>query len=225
MPTPPPIYLLPGLGADHRLFQPLIDLGLPVTPVDFIRPEGMESLQAYAARMAAHIADLHGGPLQDSPHMIGGVSLGGAIATEVARITQPQQLVLISTVTSSREVPPYFKFFRYLPLHRVISADFLRKYAPRERYHGMNPTYRKILDDMRNEADPVFIRWALNAVVTWRQPQPPTEFIRLHGTLDMMFPGVLLGKRDKLPKAGHTMVMTHAPQVADWLRRSLPALS
>lgn len=225
MSNPPPIYLLPGLGADHRLFQPLIDLGLPVIPVDFIQPEGRESLQSYAARMAAHIEGIHGGPLKGSPHMIGGVSLGGAIATEVARITQPDQLVLISTVVRSREVPPYFKVFRYLPLHRVISADFLRKYAPRERYHGMNPVYRKILDDMRNEADPVFIRWALNAVVTWRQPAPPAQYVRLHGTLDLMFPGVLLGKRERLPKAGHTMVMTHAPQVAEWMRRVLPALS
>jgi pimeloyl-ACP methyl ester carboxylesterase len=217
----PPIYLLPGLGADHRLFQPLIDLGLPVTPVDFIRPEGDESLVAYAARMAAHIATLHGGPLVGSPHYIGGVSLGGVIATEVARITQPTKTLLISTVVRSREIPPYFKFFRYVPLHRVISADFLRKYAPRERYGGMNPAYRKILDDMRNEADPKFLRWAMHAIVTWRQPIALDNIIRIHGSYDMMFPGILLGPRDRVPKAGHTMVMTHAPAVADWLRRQL----
>jgi pimeloyl-ACP methyl ester carboxylesterase len=225
MPTPLPIYLLPGLGADHRLYQPLIDLGLPVIPVDFILPEGHESLQEYARRMAAHITTLHGAPLPGSPHIIGGVSLGGIIATEVARITQPEHLVLISTVIRSREVPPYFKMFRYMPLHRVISADFLRKYAPRERYHGMNPSYRKILDDMRAEADPVFLRWAMNAVVTWRQPAPPAHYLRLHGTYDLMFPGIMLGARERLPKAGHTMVMTHAPQVAEWMRRVLPSLS
>ena len=211
----PTVYLLPGLGADHRLFQPLLDLKLDIVPLDFIAPIKGESLPAYAARMAKLIDT-------SRPHILGGVSLGGIIASEIALITHPHKLLLISSVKNSREFPFYFRFGRYFPIHRLFSGNFLRKYAPRERYAGMTPSYRQILDDMRAQADTHFIEWALNAVVNWRRKHTPPNTFHVHGGFDLMFPPPLLRRGyDRIPRAGHTMVMTHATQVEAWLRQHL----
>ena len=71
------LIMLPGLGADERLFEPQRAAfpGLEVPP--WLPHEPEESLDAYARRMAATI--------WPSEHFyIGGASFGGMVALEMA---------------------------------------------------------------------------------------------------------------------------------------------
>ena len=92
----PHFVLLTGLGADERLFnaQRAAFPGL-VTP-RWIAPWPREGLAEYAERFAAEI------PIS-RPLVLGGCSLGGMVAYEMAHVLRPDALVLIaSAVTATR---------------------------------------------------------------------------------------------------------------------------
>jgi pimeloyl-ACP methyl ester carboxylesterase len=210
----PKIYLIPGLGGDGRLFTGLKEEGLEFEVLEFIDPIPGESIHEYAGRLSQGIDP-------GEPFVVGGVSLGGIISLEVARHTRPERVLLISSVKSSRELPLYFKMFRYLPVHRAISGEFYKKYAPRDSRKGI-PEYKfKILNDMRMEADPRFVEWAVNAVVHWKRREVPENVIHIHGTRDLMFPGLFLGPRHKVPGGRHVMVLAQADEVTLLVRELL----
>src|ERR1043165_10147598 len=83
------LLLLPGMGADERLLAPqraeFPDLVVP----RWIPALRGESLADYARRLASSL-----GPAQD--RWIGGVSLGGMVALEMAPILRPRGVVLRS---------------------------------------------------------------------------------------------------------------------------------
>ena len=88
----PKLILIPGLGTDERLFErqrsAFPDLWVP----PWILVRGNEGLADYAARMAGVIANK-----QTEPFVLGGVSLGGMLAYEIARHVKPQAVVLIAS--------------------------------------------------------------------------------------------------------------------------------
>ncbi|MEM0995614.1 MAG: alpha/beta hydrolase [Bacteroidota bacterium] len=210
----PKIYLIPGLGADGRLFTGLREAGLEFEVLEFIPPHKGESLHDYAGRLAAPID-------ATQPFIIGGVSLGGILSVEVAFHKRPAQVLLISSVKNSREFPFYFKLNRYLRLHRLFSGKFFKRFAPRDPRRGMAPYKCEILDQMRRDADPWFVQWAVDAVIHWRRKEAPTDTLHIHGTRDLMFPGLLLGERHKIRKGSHVMVLNREPEIMEILRAEL----
>ena len=55
----PRLFLLPGLGADERMFEALGASGLPLAPARLPVPEPDEPMPAYSLRVAALIPRLH----------------------------------------------------------------------------------------------------------------------------------------------------------------------
>lgn len=210
----PTIYFIPGLGADGRLFEALKRKGLPFKVLEFITPRQSETLSEYALRLGEGID-------RSRPFIVGGVSLGGILAMEVDRHYGAQKVLLISSVKHSGEFPFYFKFFRYIPVHRLFSGQFLKTYAPRENRRRMPQWKADILEQMRQDADPVFVKWAVDAVVRWRFRERPQHVVHIHGTRDLMFPGLLLGPRVKIKKGGHVMVLTREEEVIEVIQRHI----
>ena len=94
----PSVYFLPGLGADKRLFEKQLQAGLPITILEWKTPNKNESIQAYTERMAADIP-------QTDNLIIGGVSLGGIMAIEIAKIVKPKKVIIISSIKNRSELP------------------------------------------------------------------------------------------------------------------------
>ena len=103
------IYLIPGLGADSRLFDKLDLSGHTVHRLEWPRmPEG-SSLRAYANELAKRID-------ASTAHVLIGVSMGGMVAQELALITSPVRTIIISSWKGRSEMPWNIKAcFRYHP--------------------------------------------------------------------------------------------------------------
>src|SRR3954469_9497350 len=96
--TRPRIIFFTGLGCDERMVAPHRSIDADIDFAPWIDPLPEESLFAYARRMAAAI-DV------STPFYLAGISLGGMVALEVARVHRPLGLILLSTCRSRAGVP------------------------------------------------------------------------------------------------------------------------
>ena len=118
-----PIVLLSGLGADERLLV-LQHLRFPSLIVPrWIEPIPNETLRDYSKRMAATIEP------QDNM-ILGGVSMGGMVALEIAQILKLRGVVLIAACYTPSEIASWVR--TVAAVGRVTPAffgDHIRKFA------------------------------------------------------------------------------------------------
>lgn len=202
----PRIYFISGLGGDERLFIRLRELGLPFEVLPFLEPEKKETLLDYAKRMAIMIDT-------SKPFILGGVSFGGMLSCEIAKFTHPDFLFLISTVKSGREFPFYLKVFRYMPFHRLLSGEFIKRIAPGVSHTIIGKENRAILDQMKREASPGFVEWAVHQAVWYRNRIQPKDFIHIHGTGDHLLRFRFVRGVVPIPNGSHVMVMDRASEI------------
>lgn len=208
--NPPfPLYLLPGLGGDRRMYAPLRS-ELEFEVVEFIRPVKGESMRSYATRMAETIPE-------NGPFIIGGVSFGAMVALEIAEIRKAREAVVISSVKDSREFPFYFKLFRYMPLHKLLPGEFFRRFHPRSN-DWKKPQAGAILRSMHKDADPWLIKWAVDRSIYHRRKSLPCPTVHIHGSKDRLFPSSFVRDRKIIKGGNHVMILSRAPEVADLLK-------
>jgi pimeloyl-ACP methyl ester carboxylesterase len=211
----PHVVLLTGLGADERLFDAQRP-ALPgfVTP-GWIVPRPGEGLAEYAARFAAEI------PIA-RPLLLGGCSLGGMIAYEMARVLRPDGLVLIASSISRAGIPWHLR-----TLARIAWILPPAGYGLGKRtwpvlvsiVRRRKAEHLRLTAAMARDASSSFLRWASIAVGRWQPSEPPdVPIYTIHGNRDLVLP---LGKRGcdfLIPGAGHLLTVTHADEVNAALR-------
>ncbi len=102
------ILLLTGMTPDPRIFERLLPLLPSAVVVDWIPPKSNESIASYAERLSRTI-------INDQPTIVCGVSFGGIVACELASCLNAQACVLVSSVRSPKELPPWYRCFRATP--------------------------------------------------------------------------------------------------------------
>src|SRR6478609_2163520 len=102
---PLPILLLTGMTPDARVFERLLPLLPTARVVPWLDPQARESLSDYARRLA----DTQNGAGQC---VVCGVSFGGIIARELALQLNAKACVLVSTVRTHSQLPPWMRMLR-----------------------------------------------------------------------------------------------------------------
>jgi len=210
MPKADPLILLPGMGADARMFAPL-RMALPqlVTP-DWIEPERNEPLAAYARRLAQSIAP-------GRPCFVGGASFGGVVALEMSVALQARTCFLIGSMRSPDELPWRLKVLRPLtPLSGLL--PWFAWLIPPLVGAAFGPHARGIAQQLA-DADARFVRWASKAILTWK-PSPEVADVRvfqIHGDRDRVFP-IGRARPDCIVRgAGHVLSVTHPAATVEFL--------
>ncbi len=208
----PKIYVFSGLGVDHRVFAD-IDFGsFEIIHIPWLQPLAKETIAAYAARLAALITD-------HSPILIG-LSFGGIIAQEVARIIPCKQIILIASAKNKSELPAIYRIIGISHLHHFVPG-FLFTYAGRltQWFFGVKTEdQKKLLATILQETNPVFRSWAINALLNWtRKDQAPGNIVSIHGSKDRLIPIRNVAAGFTLPGAGHFLTVTHAKEVSELL--------
>lgn len=213
---PQPVYCISGLGADARVFEHLDLPGYTLIHLPWLTPERGESIGHYADRMA--------GSVGHSKPVLMGLSFGGVMVIEMARLLPVRRLWLLSTVKQRSEMPGYMRFGKYLPLHKLaLLANPHRWMGPLENYNlGVEmPEELAMVADYRRCVDPVYLRWAINALINWEAPQPPGNTLHIHGGSDRIFPVRLARPNFVVEGAGHFMVHNRAAEVSRLLLADL----
>lgn len=209
------IYFVSGLGADERVFSRLKVDGYHPVHVRWLPPHRGESLGQYAERLGEQILD-------PEPVLVG-LSFGGLVAIELAKQMPTHKVVLLSSAKHSGEVPPYFKLFRLIPLHRVLPFKSLLRlvYWLVNWLFGLEDSNeKKLLKAVLSDTDPAFLKWALHRVVVWSSQQVPEGIHHIHGQRDRIFPQRWVEPTVTID-GGHFMVMNRAPAVSQLIKQAL----
>jgi pimeloyl-ACP methyl ester carboxylesterase len=210
------LVLLPGLGADERLLAPqrtaFPDLLIP----PWLPPHGSEGLPEYAARLAGTLP-------RDKPLIVGGVSLGGMIAYELARHVQSRAVVLIASCCTRKGIRPFFRIAGRLWPAVPPGIFHLLKCGAYPIFHCLSRTpaaQSQMLIAMFRSIDNRLMHWAVSAILRWRpKPLDQIPLHHIHGVRDRVIPARLLSPTVLIHNGGHLINLTHADEVNAFLRK------
>lgn len=201
-------YFISGMAADERVFKYVrLPEGYEIVHLTWIDPEKEESLPSYAVRLAEKIDT-------SEPFVLIGLSFGGMLVTEIAKRYPPVKTILIASIPLSAQLPGYFRVAATLRLHKVIPIGLVKTAARFKRYiTNERSEDKKLLWEIIKNSNPDFIRWSMQAILTWKNEEMPQEILHIHGTRDEVLPARYTKPTHIIPKAGHLMVMTSPDDV------------
>lgn len=211
------LFLISGLGADERLFRNLDLSGFDVVPVTWIEPNLNDSLTDYAAKLIRQFG------IVPQSSLIG-VSLGGMLTVEIAKQVELKHAIIVSSIKSKDESPWYFKFFGYLPLHKIISGKFVISLGPL-----LRPLFGRLAGSkeaplfysMLQNTSPKFLEWAMGAVLKWNGEPAPYKINHIIGDTDLIFSYKKINNAIVIPKGDHMMVYTRATEIGPIIKNIL----
>jgi pimeloyl-ACP methyl ester carboxylesterase len=210
------LYLISGLGADERIFRHLkFPDNYQVHDLPWIPPQRDESIQDYARRMAAGI--------QEGPVSLLGVSFGGVMSLEIAKLIPVEQVILVSSIKNTREKPPYYKWVKALRInHLPDKLLYARRSIIVKRFLNIEtPEELQLVSEYLQKKDYNYLRWAVNAVLNWENDYVPPHLIHIHGAKDFPFPVKLVSPTHIIPDGGHFMVLNRAAEMNKILQEVL----
>ena len=210
------VYFFSGLGADARLFQRLeAPEGFEFVTLDYIPQGNSLSIGDYARLLSDHY-DF------EEPFILGGVSIGGMIVQELAQISKPKAVILISTAMSRSEMPFLFTIARQLPIGFLMNKSFLLAFAKMlDPFTIKSEEGRKLFLDMLRDTPADFLEFGSKAILKWRPPITAVKTIRIHGTRDRVFPAKKISNVQIIEGGNHFMVFEKAGEIAEILGEEL----
>jgi pimeloyl-ACP methyl ester carboxylesterase len=207
------IYCISGLGADEGAFQ-YLDLSF-VKPVflGWIKPLKNETLHAYAMRMKEKY-------IHEEKPLIFGLSLGGMIAVEIAKSIPSSKTIIISSAKTKNEIPFYLKTFRYIPLYKTLPDWSIRQHSVmREFFLGVKKEEAKnYVKKVAQNADADFYRWAVEAILNWKNETVPSNVVHIHGSNDKLLPYKFISADITVNNGGHLMIIENADKVSKLIK-------
>ena len=215
------LILLPGLAADERMYAGIGTLPVRLLTPRLLIPEHNEIMAEYARRHAEWL-DI------GADDLIGGCSFGSMVASEICRQRATRGLVLLSgalssttLVLSSRRLKCIADFIPFMLMRRVlVSSLFLHAV-----FGDADPAQIELGRVMINET-PRDLLVSGGKLAANYYPIVPIEcdVFSLHGALDRVLVAPDIQGGEVIDNAGHGMVVSHAEQVTEFLRRVIAAV-
>jgi pimeloyl-ACP methyl ester carboxylesterase len=213
------LLLLPGIGADRRLFEDQRLCAADRRVIEWIPPlTPDEPLSDYARRLA-HTID------STSPFVLAGASFGGMVALELARHTHPDAVILIGSCRSPSSLPASYRFLRAcsdLVPDVLFGRMFVAAPLIASRFGVRSREHRQLFADMLRQTAPSFVRWATRAILTWPGiDELPVPIRHIHGEDDRIIPLRCVKPDVVVKRAGHMLNVTHAAEVNAFIEMAM----
>lgn len=210
------IFLIPGLGADKRIYKNIKPGDAELTYINWIEPEREDTLTTYAQKLVAQCHITPGS-------IVIGNSLGGMLAVEIALQVELKKVILISSIKTIDEAPFYFAFFSWFPLHRIIPGGLFSKMgaliAPI--FGKMYSVDAYLFNSMLQNTSPVFMKWAMGAVLKWKNKTVPPNLYHIVGNHDRVFNYKKIKNATIINGGTHMMILDKAGEINQLLKKIL----
>ncbi len=203
-------YLIPGMGADNRLFQHFHLPNGKVHHLDWIPHGSSTNLSEYASLMAERITT--------ERNIIIGSSMGGMVTVEIAKQINPLGAVLVSAPTGRHEFPKRLKGLSALKLHRALNAKHVMRVSRLcDLFMGFKTNeQRAMFYDMLEGNGPEFLHFSVGAVLEWQNTTPPpVPFIQILGSEDKLFNPKKIPNTITLEGSGHFTAFEKGKEVSE----------
>jgi len=210
-----PVYILGGLGTDERIFQYIDFSGFAVHYIKWVSPVKAETIQSYAKRITEQIH-------VQKPILIG-VSFGGIMAVEIAKLIATEKVILISSAKTRNELPFYYRLAGILQFHKLLPARLLKypNYFAYWLFGVKNRRDKDLLAAILRDTDKGFLRWAIGTIATWKNKYKHTNLLHLHGTADRILPSSFIKDAIPVQAGGHFMIVNKSDLLTTMLRNLL----
>jgi alpha/beta superfamily hydrolase len=212
-----PVYFMPGLAAGPSIFE---NIKLPEEQfemyfLEWFLPIENESIESYALRMTQKIT-------HDNPVLIG-VSFGGVLVQEMAKIIKTDKVIIISSVKTNKEFPSRFKIARNTKAYKLIPTQLLADIEKLVKYaFGDNIVAKrlKLYEKYLSVRDKHYLDWAIETILCWNQKEINEAVIHIHGDADEVFPIKHIRKCIVVKGGTHIMILNKFK----WMNENLPKL-
>lgn len=206
------IYLTPGLGFDQQIYQHLDFPGHEVEFINWIDPQGKESIQDYVKRLFAGIPD------DKEKKVLIGHSFGGVVSQEIAAVKQIDLVCLVSSIRSREQMPRSMKLARPFGIYRLftnqLSVKTVKFWGQK---HGFETKEdQEMFKSMVGKQSNLYLQWALKTISAWQTPclLPRTKVVQIHGSKDRTFPIKRIPNPDHVIEGGsHIMVYKRPDEI------------
>ena len=208
------VYLIPGQGADERLFKDIQLKNCEAVALKFPVPEKNELLPDYAKRIAKQIDTTRS-------FSIVGVSMGGMIAIEMSKFLKPDKIVIISSAKGRDELPMRYRFMSHVPLYKIFPGTMLKGLANIAR-PIVEPESKKntpVFKAMIDAKDPKFMERSIHMIVNWKNTEKPANLVHIHGTKDRTLPARNIKNAVKVKGGGHMVTLVRAEEISAMLNQ------
>lgn len=196
-------FILPGMGASSNMYNSLKqELNFDVHFLNWPKYQNEASFKDIAERLIEenNIRDVD---------IIGGSSLGGMIALEIASILDIKAVILMGSAISRNEINKLLSIFS--PFTSIAPISFIQTLAGKNKH---------IISQMFSDSDPAFIRAMCKYISSWPGYQGPIDKIyRIHGQKDHIISCPKSGC-EVIENAGHLLPISHAKECAALIERA-----
>ena len=201
------IYCISGFGADERVFSKINFQNNDVHFIQWIDPLKNESIEGYTKRMSEQIH--HCNPI------LFGLSFGGIISIEIAKIIPVEKIIIISSIKTFHEMPIWMRLTGKLKLDKIFPLKTFRFIEPIENYNlGIeNKDEFKLVEQYRNAISQQYTNWSIHQILNWKNVWKPKNISHIHGGKDHMFPIKNIKADYIIHDGGHFMIMNRSEKV------------
>jgi len=192
--------------------------GYKLVCIDWLTPKKNESIESYAARMAAFIPD--------SNPILMGLSFGGMLCLEIAKLMPVKMIILVSSISRWKQMPGWMRIAGILKLDKIVPLKPFKIIEPiQNRRMGVTTKAEKdLVNHFRETTSQAFIDWAIHVILNWKNEWQPEKIFHIHGDDDKIFPINRITPSHTIKNAGHFMIMNRAKEVSAYLNDILRQL-
>ncbi len=210
------VYFMPGLAASPGIFE-YIDLPEADFQMHFLEwfiPWDGMTIEAYAAELAKQV-------VHETPVLIG-VSFGGLIVQEMAKLIAVRRVIIISSIKQRSELPRRLIVAKYTKIHKLLPTGLLNSVELLARYaFGDSVKKRlKLYEQYLSVKDKYYLDWSIDQVINWKQTLYRPDIIHIHGEMDAVFPIKYIKNCIVVSEGTHTMILHRYK----WFNERLPTI-
>jgi len=212
----PMIYLLPGQGADHRIFSKLDFGDYPIKHIVYEVPEKGSTMKEYALVLSEQID-------QTKPFILLGTSLGGMLSCEMNEFMNPEKVIIISSAQNQFGLPGRYNMQKKFPIYKLVNG-WMSKTGALLMQPIVEPDRNKekeIFVSMLKAKDKKFLQRAIRMIMEWDKESYDESIIHIHGDNDKTLPIDNVDYNYLIPEGSHMITLTRPDELNEILKKEL----